>query len=99
MELISEDARSLYRIIKMLKEALISPHMTGVTRQREDKRRQAAARHLAEIRDILAAVILMMEKEGIEAFTVDYAAPRIPSIKPRIRRRGKNAAIDDFDDD
>jgi hypothetical protein len=99
MELISEDARSLYRIIKMLKEALIAPHMTGVTRQREDKRRQAAARHLAEIRNLLESVLDMMERENIDAFTVDYTSPRIPTIKPRIRRRGKNAMIDDFPDD
>lgn len=99
MELISEDARSLYRTIKSLKEALTAPHMTGVTRQREDKRRQAAARHLADIRTILSQVIEMLEREGLDSFVVDYDMPRIPSIKPRIRRRGKQSRMEQFADE
>jgi hypothetical protein len=99
MELISDDAKSLHRIIKMLKEALTAPHMTGVTRQREDKRRQAAARHLAEIRFILTSVIETFEREDVDSVHVEYQSPKIPSIKPRIRRRGKKARMDEFADD
>jgi hypothetical protein len=99
MELFSEDAEKLYRIIKMLKEALTAPHMTGVTRQREDKRRQAAARHLAEIRGILVGAITIMEREGIEELDVEYSTPKIPNIKPRIRRRGKQSRMEQFADD
>lgn len=99
MELVSEDARSLYRIIKMLKAALIAPHMTGVTRQREDKRRQAAARHLAEIRTSLVEAIASMEREGIEELGVSFEVPKIPNIKPRVRRRGKESRMELFEDE
>ena len=99
MDLISEDAVKLYRIIKMLKQALTAPHMTGVTRQREDKRRQAASRHLAEIRAILVEAIVTMEREGLEELDVEYSTPKIPKIKPRIRRRGKQSRMEQFADD
>jgi hypothetical protein len=99
MELFSEDARSLHRIIKMLKEALTAPHMTGVTRQREDKRRQAAARHLAEVRAILVDAIASMENEEIDELSVVYQTPRIPNIRPRIRRRGKQSRMEQFADE
>lgn len=99
MELISEDAKKLFRIISMLKDALMAAHMTGVTRQREDKRRQAAAHHLAIIRANLLEAIESMERAGSSEIPVVYKIPRIPSIKPRIRERGKKHLADVFSDD
>jgi hypothetical protein len=89
MQLDSDEYRALESTITALKRVLLKPHVRGTMKDREDRRRMAAADQLAEIRGLLESAISTMEAEGLVEMSVVFAARHLNDLKPRVRRRGK----------